>query len=986
MPGQIVKELLCKGLVTKRHATMLQEGELQQADDCIYRRFDPAVHGIAGRTEYTTGTAFSDPIKGLSFLGFNGNTDILLAYSGALLYASDFTSLTRPFTVLPILGTLQNTGTEIMNAVPYGSKYYILTSGSTPRRLGYSIPTIITTTSNTVSGTTTLTTTNTKGFKSVIVGQYVSGVGGTGTIAAGARVLSKTSDTVVVLDTAGTDGTITTVTFSNTAFLQPQYAGMIGVSGAPTVATAAGSWSTAADMGAGYYWFLYTEMLMPGEVDDINNGFIESGYITKPVVLQISDTTTQATLVTRNSTVNTALNLSNEATHWQVYMSDKQTNGTVQPDLSTFKRIGSPISITATSYTFSDVNVTQGPKNPASSSTITGYSAPTNASGGYTEHDGTSAIFTGGYKGMSVGTFGFVGSGAVTGGTLTGSETVQGIKVTVFGKDLSGGSVTLKATGKASETKTFNLSGWSNRILGGASDVWAETWTPGDFVNGTFTVEIIAFGFGSLFPGYLDGISITVYYTGTTVNRLGIPLRTVTYRSQVGTSVTDSANLPLPSATTGDTFNGSLVLNDPSDPSVIKYSLPGTADAFPKPYFLRFNLPRKNIVTNIKRVGQVLVVGLRDTIQRVNYLPTEIDTNMQSGLAQEDLASDHGIVGPHAATLFDMPSGGPVLAYVSYRGIHITDGITTKYLNVDLDWERTVDLANIDTCVLTNYQQENWLIMYYAPYGTSHGKNTRALVFNYSPDKIKEDGTFPAIGPHKVSARSATAATYTGQTYVLTGHEATGKVYVEDQGLTLPSTYTVADASNSEVPITLVPVCKTRRVYAADIGSQVREQRVYAMVSPFGSTSTIACGTTISNTTVTSSAAFGSVIAGMRVTGTGIPLDTVVKSKSNPSTIILSSAAIATGTVSLTFDSGTLGLSVSGQDINEASISFDPLYQSTTLGGLVVWHADNMKEALECTFSKVTFADLTTADLSTGMRIHYFAYMMDPMGQETHRS
>jgi len=124
----------------------------------------------------------------------------------------------------------------------------------------------------------------------------------------------------------------------------------------------------------------------------------------------------------------------------------------------------------------------------------------------------------------------------------------------------------------------------------------------------------------------------------------------------------------------------------------------------------------------------------------------------------------------------------------------------------------------------------------------------------------------------------------------------------------------------------------------------------------------------------------------MRVTGSGVPLDTVVKSKTNSGSIELSSAANATGTATLTFDTGTLGLVISGQDINEASISFSPYYQSTTTGGLIVWHADNMKESLECTFSKVTFSDSTTADLSTPLRVHYFAYMLDPVGQETHRS
>jgi hypothetical protein len=68
------------------------------------------------------------------------------------------------------------------------------------------------------------------------------------------------------------------------------------------------------------------------------------------------------------------------------------------------------------------------------------------------------------------------------------------------------------------------------------------------------------------------------------------------------------------------------------------------------------------------------------------------------------------------------------------------------------------------------------------------------------------------------------------------------------------------------------------------------------------------CTTINTNTTVSAAAgSFNSVRAGDGVTGTGIPANTKVQSvAANGSSIVLSAAATAGGTVTLTFDPGTV--------------------------------------------------------------------------------
>jgi len=995
MPAGLIQETFDGGVVTKRNPTMLRPGEIQEASDCVYRKFDPTIHGVAGRTEFNSSAISGTPaIKGLTHLSFDEGDDLLVAYAGTNLYGASFTSLSGSFTQIQGVGTLENDGSETLEVVHFSNAYYLLPSRNRPRRVSYINAPRTTNTSSTMAGDgVTLTTTTANGFANVIVGQSVTGTG----IIAGAKVQVKNSTTSVTLTPGGsTPGAIADIVFTEALITEARIAGLDPVSKfiltQIVVNTGTGSWNS--QLGNGFYWFLLTEMYIPGKIDDINTGFVESGFTGEIQRAQITDYTNQSISITYGTAtfpfVNSLANDRLPATHWQVYMSEKQVDGTAKPSLATFKRIGAPIPVATTTATLRDDVSNDGPKNPTAHADLSGAGRSTfdNPLLGYKPHD--SGDFFGGMSSTAADAiillraFGFVGTGAVT-----------GVTVRVYGRADPSGSATTRAHGYAyfrrqDQTKRslahhFEFTpDWTTVTFGGQFDTWGASWTDGDFADGAFELVIEKGASAAIQRLVVDGVDVTIHFTGTSVNLNGLPFRVITFRSQVGITVSDSANLPNPEATTGDTFNGSIVTNWRGHPNALRYSLPGLPESWPLSYVMYLQSRKKDEVTFVRTLSQVLIVGLSSSIKRVNYLPTENDTDFTSGLAHEDLAIDHGIAGPHAATLFDMGGGGVLLAYVSYKGIHVTDGITTRFLNIDLDWENTVDVNNLDTCILRNYTKENWLVLFYAPAGTSHGKNTRAIIFSYSPEKIKDGGMLPAIGPMKVSARSAVEVTLNGVPYYLTGHQATGKVYVEDQGLTLPASYTVANSAGSEAAISLTPRIITRRFYPAGVGRQTREERTYLHCNAAGASITAASNTTIDSTAVTSSALFGNVTVGMLVTGTEILPGTIVTAKTDSNNITISQAAIATGTgITLTFTNGTVSITVRGQNIGEVITQLNTGYISTQIGGLVRLHLDNLRQALELQFDKVLLPSGAQQSLSTGMQLNYFAYLATDMGQET---
>lgn len=75
-------EPLSGGLVTSRDPSLLGEGELQKAEDCMYLPNDPAIYGALGRSQLNA--ASLGPITGLKFCAFDSpDADLLVAQANS---------------------------------------------------------------------------------------------------------------------------------------------------------------------------------------------------------------------------------------------------------------------------------------------------------------------------------------------------------------------------------------------------------------------------------------------------------------------------------------------------------------------------------------------------------------------------------------------------------------------------------------------------------------------------------------------------------------------------------------------------------------------------------------------------------------------------------------------------------------------------------------------------------------------------------------
>jgi len=1002
----LITESFDKGLNISQHPALLDSGELQRADDCVYRDGNTSIERAPGRTAYNSAALNTTPtgntpagVRGLGYMQFDGETDQLLAWAEgdgttSYLWKSDFSAITGSFALLTgpgIIASCVTTNGSAVVTAPAGS------------------------------------------FTNMIVGAKVTGTG----IAAGTYVLTVDSGLQITMDKNATangtvtlafdagvpfglsdvgDETLELIHWQNTYFMLPKRgsvnrlsfkqfasvdtllirpAGLMPVTEAAGIAVVtAGAWSSV--LGNGYYWLFVTELY---STDGGTTADAEAGYLAnagKATNVQITSYTTQAIRITFPTIRNDGTNGTNRATHWAIYMSvigpgkAAYVDNTNQPSLATFRRIAT-VAIEETTKDLRFDNVKTSGALPTTSAAITGVGQFTNPSGVFDRGGTYASANTTLAKGNA-----FAGFGFSTGSPFSG-YTVTGIEVRVIAKsgafipfpsyhiwlDNASTKVSNKYLGVAPGTNFFV------RPFGGQFDTWGQTWTPTDI--GSLRVMIQKDPSNTTSNLIIDYIEVLVYYSGATadtgsVNLDGVPYPVVTYRSQIGTVVNDPANYIIPQASTGDIFQGSLVLNDLVIPGRIVYSLPNQPESFPKPYELKFNSAKKDIVTYIRRLQQILIVGMRDTIKRVNYLPTEADVDFGKGIAYEDLVTDHGIIGPRAACLIDLPGGGVVLAYVGANGMYYTDGVTDKPLNHDVEINLIAKASALNSCILRVYPREKWVVLYYCPLGATHSKNTRAIVLSYSPHRIKSDGTLPATGPLSISAKSATTAYISGTSYLLTGHQSTGIVYVEDSGDVQASGYQVHNASDTLVSAPILPVILSRRIYGAGIERDTREQRVYVLYSARGTSITAASTTTINSPTVTSSAAFGSVVAGMLVTGDNVLPGTIVIAKASSSSITISSNAYASGATTLTFDNGTVCTTVRGAGIREAAAALgSTAYQTTRVGDLLVQQQDNFKQALELQIEKVVLPNGSSVDLDTPMKLHSWSFLAEDAGTEQNR-
>lgn len=774
----MLKEFLNGGVVTSRDPSLLLPTETAQADDCILRPNTPALYKAPGRTSFGQVTA-ATKTKGLAHLAFDGNSDALIAYNGTKIRSAPYTSDAGTFADL-ITG-LPNTGTETMDTVQYGGRHFVILGSSRIRRVTYSTPT---------DGTSPALTARTSGMVPVY----------------GAGTSSAASGS------------------------------------APTATTVAGNWPEPVG-GAGIYWFLVTEVIAPSTIDEV-----ESTYVGDPVYAEITDASTQSIQVYRRQDHSTTIFFNdgtdekNTATHWRVYMSPRQPDTNTIPSLGTFQAVRT-VPLAQASVTFSsassETSTHCATANTTSPSGLTAFTNPSNARGAAT----TDNVFNNTYATASgPGTFGIV----LRNFGFSSPTTVTGIKITVKMRcfsPLSPAQILLRlyknngASGSGVASKTFPLSPSQRSsadftfVAGGLDDLWGTTWAAADFNDAAFAVELVAStaGAGSF---SIDGVVVALLQGNSIVDQTGNYFPVVNVDTGVGIVTTFGANYPPPYASTADIFQGQLVTNDLAKPTALRYSLTDQPEYFPQPYVLSFESKYKDEVNFLRTVNNILVVGMTNGLKRVNWLPREQDAEFNGSRAWEDITTTHGILGPHCGTLFELNDSGPLLAYTSQNGLWVTDGMTTRLLNHDLDWTNLIDTSYQSQTVLKNYPKLRLLAMYYTPVGGT--TNTKCIYFSYDPMHVKDGGRLPAVGPVSVSAASAAEAVLNGQPRLLTGHNTDGTVYVEDSGTT--------DASGG----TIIPTIKTREMYLAGEGSEARVDRVYVHHQAFGANgSTAVCSATL---------------------------------------------------------------------------------------------------------------------------------------------
>jgi len=563
-------------------------------------------------------------------------------------------------------------------------------------------------------------------------------------------------------------------------------------------------------LGPGYYHFLTTEV-----INDGTNPPIESTFIGTPATTTTAFTV--ATLSTLAVQVVQPTVVNSNATKWRIYMAGPTDNPTPIPSIALFKLVAEKDIAETTAIIGNSGSVGRFP-------TVSGTGAWTNPNNVFTDNN-TGATSTTLNQSQIYNTFGFSVSG-----TVKGFEVRVKVKVPDYSPIKNKPMIKLELSADGTNfvptspryIRLMDIPGivgnYVENIQGNPNDLWGRSWTSGEVNAATFSLRLTyalqtSGGFGGNATVNIDYIIVNCYTTGGTITQIvnlsGKPFRTVNV-SVAGITSSFGADGPPPVATTGDVFEGQLVLNDIADASLIRYSLPEYIESFPEVYFLNFESKTQDKVTCIRRLGNKLIVGLAQQIHRINYLPRETDAEFDRGRAYESISETEGIVGTQASTLFSPDGGALLLAYISHAGPRYTDGFQSFSLSDDLDWPNTVRLPVAGTatnylqnCVFVNYAVLQQLWLYYTPPGQT--TNTKALVFHYNKSHRKPGGTYKVTGPINVAAGAATTGRIGGNELLLSGQSG-GFVYVEDRGYT--------DAAGG----TLAFAVKSREIYAGGVG------------------------------------------------------------------------------------------------------------------------------------------------------------------------
>lgn len=603
--------------------------------------------------------------------------------------------------------------------------------------------------------------------------------------------------------------------------------GLAPVVSPPTVALGTGSWPNNTEFPLGWYFFITTEVT---DESDQALEFIESSWEGDTMGgIDVSSaangvTVTFPALVNTGQYADTSLGI---IAARRIYMAGPvAATGTGRPEnpaLSEFFLVGQ-VPIGTSSYTVSALNLASIALPTVASGT---FSSPNNA---LTDNNSgaTAAINA---KTLKLQTFGLSVSGSVYGYRVEMKARYNGVGVapnlySSVSVQLLDAAGAVTGTAKAIDISTRS---WSTFVLGGPTDAWGATLTAANVNNANFGVLITSQILSPSSPTIeIDVVRVQVYATGgTTSFSFGDAFPYVSIPIVGGNTVVYPANSEPPVASSGDVFQGQVVLNDVDRPDDIVWSLPDRPEYYPAPYRMRLDIGREGAdqVTCVRTLGEICLIGMKRHLIRVNKLPNESDSFFETGRAYDVFCVDKGVVNRKAITTFTVPGQPPLAAFVGYNGIFYTNGFRVDTLIEGINWEAMVNVSKLDVCWLENYPREHTIVFAYVPADdTTSEFPTKRLILHYHPSQTLEGGKLKVTGPIDLNSSCSAVGWLAGAPVLLTGNNNAG-VYVEDRGW--------QDAANSNADLVMDVV--TRDIYPAGVGFEATVERFWWRYAKYAS-------------------------------------------------------------------------------------------------------------------------------------------------------
>ena len=186
-------------------------------------------------------------------------------------------------------------------------------------------------------------------------------------------------------------------------------------------------------------------------------------------------------------------------------------------------------------------------------------------------------------------------------------------------------------------------------------------------------------------------------------------------------------------------YQGSVVLNNLDEPTVLQYSIPGQPEYFPSVNVLPVITKGEDEILAMARVNDYAVVLTRDNLHRINYLPTESDPPDEP----LQLISTEGGVSRRASTIVTLPQGTGFV-WLSSSQLNLTSG--SGSVNVCENF--SVEAANLATsrlseAALYNNREANRVELW------AYDADGKQVVYHfYYTREHMQSGGFKLTGPH----------------------------------------------------------------------------------------------------------------------------------------------------------------------------------------------------------------------------------------------